>query len=167
MIASMLAGVVLLTALGAQSDVEGAWQATYTTPEGRAHQFTLTLKVAADGAIAGTIASHRGSVAITKGSVTGRDIAFTVTRRASYDEIDVVFTGTIDGDRMQLTMRMGEREPIAVTAVRQGASSSQRPLDASSPRVASIAVPGRLRSASSPSMPAPARTARSASSPAR
>jgi hypothetical protein len=101
-----------------QTAVDGVWQAKYTTTEGRAHEFTLTIKTS-DGAISGTVSSPRGSVPITKGTVTGRDVAFTVTRRANYDVIDVTFRGTIDGNTMQLKMQVAEREAVPVTARRE------------------------------------------------
>jgi hypothetical protein len=105
-------------AAAGQSGADGVWKARYTNSEGRSHEFTLTIKTT-DGAISGTVASPRGSVPITKGTVTGRDVEFTVTRRANYDEIDVTFKGTIDGDSMQLAMRVGAREAITVTARRE------------------------------------------------
>ncbi|CAN5876984.1 hypothetical protein BH24ACI4_BH24ACI4_21070 [soil metagenome] len=116
--------VALLQAPAGQSGAQGVWQAQYTTLEGRLHRFTLTLKES-DSALAGTISSPRGSVAITEGTVRGREIGFTVRRRASYDEIDVVFKGNIGTDRMQLTMQVGAREPVAVTASRDTAAPSQ------------------------------------------
>lgn len=140
MIATVLSGLVLLHAAGAQSGAAGVWRAEYTTSEGRSHQFTITLKVAADGAVAGTISSPRGSVPITEGTVKGREIAFTVTRRANYDEIHVVFKGTLEGERMQLVMQMGSREPVTVTASRETGAASQTAPDGSRPDVGRIAL---------------------------
>jgi hypothetical protein len=110
--------IVLLSGAGGQVAAGGAWQAEYTTSEGRSHAFTLILKVA-EGAISGTISSPRGSVPISTGSLKDRLIAFTVTRRANYESIDVIFDGTIDGDVMRLSMRVGPRAPVAITARRQ------------------------------------------------
>jgi hypothetical protein len=121
--AQALLALVLLAAAGSQPPAESVWQAEYTTSEGRPHAFLLTLKVS-DGTLSGTISSPRGSVPITKGAVKDREIAFTVTRRANYDTIDVIFTGTIDGDLMRLSMRVGPRAPVAITAKRQGTGSS-------------------------------------------
>ena len=119
----MIAAAFLIVALlpgsdAVQTRADGVWKARYTNTEGRPHEFTLTIKTS-DGAISGTVSSPRGSVPITKGTVTGREVEFTVTRRANYDLIDVTFTGTIDGDAMQLTMRVGAREPVTVTARRE------------------------------------------------
>ncbi len=120
----------LLAAAGGQLPPESVWRAEYTTTEGRSHAFTLTLKVS-DGSLSGTISSGRGSVPITTGALKNREIAFTVTRRANYDTIDVTFTGTIDSDLMRLSMRVGPRAPIAITARRQatesGAASGRAP----------------------------------------
>jgi hypothetical protein len=127
MMAALVMGVVLLNVFLAQSDAAGVWQAEYTRSDGRVHQFTLTLKVEPEGTVAGTISSASGSVAITEGTVKGDEISFTVTRRASYDQIDVVFTGRVEGDRMQLTMRAGSREPVAVAASRENTVAPDDP----------------------------------------
>ena len=119
MIAMTLLTIALIPgATPGQTGADGVWRAKYTTTEGRAHEFTLTIKTS-DGAISGTVSSPRGSVPITKGTVTGNDVAFTVTRRANYDEIDVTFKGTIDGDLMHLKMQVAEREAVSVTARRE------------------------------------------------
>ena len=119
MIAMTLLTIALIQGAAAgQTGADGVWRAKYTTTEGRAHEFTLTIKTS-DGAISGTVSSPRGSVPITKGTVTGNDVAFTVTRRANYDEIDVTFKGTIDGDLMHLKMQVAEREAVSVTARRE------------------------------------------------
>jgi hypothetical protein len=125
MIATTLLTIALLQggAAAGQSAADGVWRARYTTSEKRNHEFTLTIKTV-DGAITGTVSSTRGSVPITKGTVTGRDVAFTVTRRANYDEIDVTFTGTIDGDTMNLKMQVAGREPVSMTARRDAAGTS-------------------------------------------
>ena len=126
MIAATLLTIALLQgAAAAASAADGAWQARYTTSEKRNHEFTLTIKTA-DGAITGTVSSPRGSVPITKGTVTGRDVSFTVTRRANYDEIDVTFTGTIEGDVMKLRMQVAGREAVSMTARREAAAGDVR-----------------------------------------
>ena len=126
----MIAAAFLTTALlansaAAQAGADGVWKARYTTSEKRSHDFTLTIKTS-DGTISGTVSSPRGSVPITKGTISGRDLAFTVTRRANYDEIDVTFTGTIDGDVMRLRMQVPGREAIAMSARRERGSGEVR-----------------------------------------
>lgn len=118
MTAPALLMVALLGAAAGQPGAEGAWRARYTTTEGRSHEFTLTIK-ASGGVFSGTISSPRGSVPITEGTLNGRDVGFTVTRRADYDQIAVTFKGRVDGGVMRLTMQVGPREPIAITARRE------------------------------------------------
>jgi hypothetical protein len=117
--------LVLLVAAPGQPGPEGVWQARYTTAEGRSHEFTLTLEASA-GTLSGAISSPRGKVAITDGTVNGREVSFTVTRKSNYDLIDVAFNGSIEGDVMRLTMKVGSREPVVVTARRQGARGAAR-----------------------------------------
>jgi hypothetical protein len=127
----MIAAAVLTIALlanggaAAQAGADGVWKARYTTTEKRHHEFTLTIKTT-DGAISGTVASPRGSVPITKGTINGRDLTFVVTRRANYDEIDVTFTGTIDGDVMKLRMQVAGREAVSMTARREAGPADAR-----------------------------------------
>jgi hypothetical protein len=119
-----------LYAAAVQPAAEGVWNAEYKTSEGRVHAFTLTLK--ADGrALAGTISSPRGSVNITEGTQDGNKIWLKVTRRANYDSIDVIYEGVVDGDVMKLTMRVGVREPVEVTA-RRGAPTPPAPVTGTS-----------------------------------
>ena len=125
MTAPMLLVVALLAAAAGQPSSDSVWLAEYTTTEGRSHAFTLTLKVSEE-TLSGTISSHRGTVPISSGTLKDREVTFTVTRRANYDTLDVIFTGTIDGDVMRLSMRVGPRAPIAVTARRQVAESRAR-----------------------------------------
>ena len=119
MIGTALVAIALLQAgAAAQAGADGVWKARYTTTEKRTHEFTLTITTS-DGAISGTVSSPRGSVPITKGMVKGADLAFTVTRRANYDEIDVTFTGTIEGDVMKLKMQVAGRDAVPMTARRE------------------------------------------------
>ena len=119
MIATALLTIALLQGgAAAQAGADGVWKARYTTTEKRSHEFTLTIKTS-DGAISGTVSSPRGSAPITKGTISGADVAFTVTRRANYDEIDVTFTGTIEGDVMKLKMQVAGRDAVSMTARRE------------------------------------------------
>jgi len=123
--AAFLTIALLANGAAAQAGADGVWKARYTTSEKRTHEFTLTIKTS-DGAISGTVASPRGSVPITKGTISGRDLTFVVTRRANYDEIDVTFTGTIDGDVMKLRMQVAGREAVSMTARREGGTGDAR-----------------------------------------
>jgi hypothetical protein len=125
MIAAAFLAIALLADGAPQTGADGVWKARYTTSEKRSHEFTLTIKTS-DGAVSGTVSSPRGSVPITKGTISGRDLTFIVTRRANYDEIDVTFTGTIDGNVMALRMQVPGRAAVAMTARREGESREVR-----------------------------------------
>jgi hypothetical protein len=70
------------------------------------------------GALSGAISSARGSVALDEVSVKGEDVAFAVIRVGFGDRIRIEYTGKVKGDTMSLTMKVGAREPIDVTAKR-------------------------------------------------
>lgn len=110
----------------AASPAAGAWRVAYKTSDGRTQNYVLAIEVK-DGAITGTVSSPRGSVPITSGKVDGRNITFTVVRRAAYDEIALVYQGTIDRDTMRLTMKAGARPPIALTARRDASATPAAP----------------------------------------
>lgn len=100
-------------------DVTGAWKMTYTTKDGVKMASTLTLKKSENGALAGTIDSPRGSVALNEVSVNGNEIAFAVIRVGFGDTIRIDYKGTVKDDTMTLKMTVGAREPLDVTAKRQ------------------------------------------------
>jgi hypothetical protein len=100
-------------------DVTGAWKMTYTTKDGVNMSSTVTFK-SENGALAGTIASPRGSVPLNEVSVNGNEIAFAVIRVGFGDTIRIDYKGTVKGDTMTLKMTVGAREPLDVTAKRGG-----------------------------------------------
>jgi hypothetical protein len=115
-------GLVLLlwgaaVCAAAQADVAGAWNMTYSTRDGVKMSSTLTLKIEGD-TLTGTISSPRGTIALDEVSVKGGDIAFAVIRVGFGDKIRIDYTGKIHGDTMKLTMKVGARDPIDVTAKR-------------------------------------------------
>ncbi|MBI3696494.1 MAG: polysaccharide deacetylase family protein [Acidobacteria bacterium] len=99
------------------ADAAGVWKASYTNPDGQTRETTLNLKVDGDK-VSGTIASQRGSAAISDGQVSGDDISFTVVRRGNGDEIQVTYKGKVEGETMKLTMQIDGRDPIQMTAKR-------------------------------------------------
>jgi hypothetical protein len=113
-LAVALAGVA---AAAAPADVAGDWVMTYTTREGVKHSSTMALKVEGE-AIAGTITSPRGTIAIEEATVKGDDIAFAVTRVGFGDRIRIDYNGKVKGDTMTLKMKAGAKAPLDVTAKR-------------------------------------------------
>lgn len=121
----MILTAALLGQATAPPQVEGVWNASYKSSEGRTHACTLTLAVTGRS-VSGTISSPRGSVDIERGAIDGRHISFAVIRRASYDEIAIVYEGTVDGDRMELRMQVDGREPLTITARREAPAAHPR-----------------------------------------
>jgi len=50
--------------------------------------------------------------------VQGDDVAFAIVRVGFGDTIRIDYTGKIAGDTMKLTLKIGAREPLDVTATR-------------------------------------------------
>lgn len=102
----------------AAGTVDGAWKTSYTNSEGQTRESTLTLKEGPDGKLTGDFVSARGKAPLAEGSVHGNRISFTVVRKGNGDEIPITFTGTVNGNKMNLQMRFRNRAPIKMTATR-------------------------------------------------
>ena len=123
---STLGGLALILSVAAMPapqavDVTGAWTMTYTTKDGVKMSSTVTLK-SENGALAGTIASPRGSVALNEVSVNGNEIDFAVIRVGFGDTIRIDYTGDgegrhddaqDDGRRPRTARRYGEARWVA------------------------------------------------------
>ena len=110
-------GIAGAASVAARADIVGSWTLSYTTKDGVKIESTLTVKMEGDK-LTGTISSARGSVALNEISVQGDDIAFAIVRVGFGDTIRIDYTGKIAGDTMKLTLKIGAREPLDVTATR-------------------------------------------------
>ncbi|MGD0841691.1 MAG: hypothetical protein ABSA32_11070 [Candidatus Acidiferrales bacterium] len=100
--------VMLLAAVvradDAPANVAGAWQFTADSSQGT---FTATLTIQQDGGtIKGTQKSDFGDATIT-GTVKGNTIQFTVTVSGPNGSFTVDHDGTVTGDTMKGTFKMG------------------------------------------------------------
>ena len=87
------------------ANVAGTWSMTF---EGRNGTVTQTLKIAQDaGKITGTLTSQRGDSPL-EGTVTGNAIDFTVKRSTPNGDFTIEYTGTVDGDSMKGSFKMGD-----------------------------------------------------------
>jgi hypothetical protein len=109
--------LILFSAAAPAADVAGVWELTYTTSTGQPREAKLTLQVDGDK-LSGTLDGELGSAKIEQGRVMGNEISFTLVRTGSSDLITVTYTGTIEGNTMQLKMQYREREPTEITARR-------------------------------------------------
>lgn len=101
------------------ADVAGKWKMLYATSEGVKMASVLTLTLEGDK-LTGTISSNRGTIPVDEISIKGEEIAFAVIRVGFGDKIRIDYTGKITGNTMRLKMKVGAREPIEVTATREG-----------------------------------------------
>ncbi len=109
-IAAILASLLLLS-LGAMADdpanVGGTWE---MTSQGRQGPMTSTLTIDQSGnKFKGTLKGRMGETPI-EGTVDGNKIAFTVERETPNGKFTMNYTGTVDGDNIKGTVKMGENE---------------------------------------------------------
>ena len=76
----------------------GTWKWTFSGPNGQTRESTLKLNVA-DGKLTGTISGRQGAeTAIENATLSGDDIAFTVTRERDGRKMTAKYAGKISGD---------------------------------------------------------------------
>lgn len=97
-------------------DVSGVWEVTSESPRG-----TMTRKVTfvQDGtALTGTMESRMGSLPIEKGSVEGDKISFTVEFSMGDRRFEIVYTGTVEGEKASGTFLTPRGDEVPWTAKR-------------------------------------------------
>jgi hypothetical protein len=99
-------GVGLLSAgaMSAQSSVAGEWDASMNTPGG-ARPFKLVFKV--DGEkLSGTVKRANGDVPL-QGTIKGKDISFAYSINYNGNDLQLSFTGKVNGDAISGTVSFG------------------------------------------------------------
>ncbi len=88
------------------ANVTGTWNLTF---EGRNGTVTQTLQLTQDaaGKLTGTLTSQRGDSPV-EGAVTGNAIDFTVKRSTPNGDFTIEYTGTVSGDSMKGSFKMGD-----------------------------------------------------------
>lgn len=105
-------------AAGAMAGVAGTWALVVTMQQGEEHNATLTA-TQAGGTLDGSMATELGTVQITDGRVTGRDVNFTVTLPIEGQTTVIVFRGNVEGNRMSGTVDLGALGSGTFTGERQ------------------------------------------------
>jgi hypothetical protein len=109
-----LAAVILLIAATAQTaraqaepaNVAGAWQVHM---QGQSAAVSQILSIQQKGdAITGTIRAQQGNAAQVRGTVTGKNIAFTVKRQTPDGEVTQQFAGTVNANSIAGTVTQGQ-----------------------------------------------------------
>ena len=123
--AAFLTIALLANGAAAQAGADGVWKARYTTSEKRSSRVhpddqDQRWRDLGHGVEPARLGPHH------QGDDQRPRLTFIVTRRANYDEIDVTFTGTIDGDVMKLRMQVAGREAVSMTARREAGTADVR-----------------------------------------
>jgi hypothetical protein len=103
---TIIAAALASFAAGAQStNVTGNWKLTIETPNGTG---TPSLALKQEGEeLSGTYKGRFGEAPL-KGTVKGKDIKFTVKVNAQGQELQIEYSGTVDGDTMKGKVKFGE-----------------------------------------------------------
>ena len=109
-IAAILATMFLLSVVALAEDpakVGGTWE---MTSQGRQGPVTSTLTIdQSGGKFKGTLKGRMGETPI-EGTVDGNKIAFTIERDTPNGKFTMNYSGTVDGDNIKGTIKMGENE---------------------------------------------------------
>lgn len=101
---SMLTALTLVLALSSvAADPSGKWKASVQGPDGGTMDIEFTFKT--DGeALTGSVSGPMGEAPITKGSVKGDQLTFTVS---AGEMGDLPHTASVSGDEMAITVDIG------------------------------------------------------------
>ena len=107
----VILGMMMAMSLAAMADdaakVSGTWEISM---EGRNGTMTQTLTIEQTGEkFKGTLKGARGETPV-EGTVEGNTISFTVERETPRGKFTQNYTGTVDGDSIKGTVKMGENE---------------------------------------------------------
>lgn len=132
--ALVLSVVAVQAAPQAPANVAGTWQITMAPPAGgggggggggngggggRGGPQMVTFKQDG-GKISGTIPGRNGGPDTTfEGTVSGKDVTWSVTRSFNGNSMTTVYKATVDGDSMKGTATTGDRPARDFTAARQ------------------------------------------------
>jgi len=94
------------SAQGAPANVAGSWQVSM---QGQSAAVSQTLSIEQKGgAISGTIRAQHGNPAEVRGTVSGKNIAFTVKRQTPDGEVIQQFAGTVSANSIAGTVTQGQ-----------------------------------------------------------
>ena len=84
-------------------DVAGKWESTRETQQGT---MTTTFTFEQDGSkLTGTLASQRGDMEISDGTMEGNKISFKMVMTRGDRTMEMVYSGTVEGDTITGTMQ--------------------------------------------------------------
>ena len=115
--AMLVLAFIALCTIGAQAaDFNGKWSAEFNTQIG-VQKYTYEFHV--DGAkLTGKATNEHGETALTEGRIDGDTITFVEMLSFNGMDIRIVYTGTISGDEIKFTRKVGDFATEELTAKR-------------------------------------------------
>jgi hypothetical protein len=116
-LAAILAVFIAAAPLGAQTDVTGEWEASYTTPLGPQE---LKIYLTQEGPrVSGHTTSEYGESQV-RGSINGKDIQISFSATDGGKAIEIRVTATVEGETMKGRAKLGESGEGSFSAERTG-----------------------------------------------
>lgn len=118
MLLAASAAVMLGTsAMAADADVSGEWDLTVESQMGTSNPH-FSLKQQGDK-VTGTYKGMLGEAPVT-GTVKGNEVAFSIQVNAQGTDLEVIYTGTVEGAAMKGTVKVGDMGEGKFTAKKSG-----------------------------------------------
>ncbi len=109
---SLAGAFVLAATLVAQAaDISGKWTAQVPGRDGQTRETTFNFKVDGEkltGEAAAERMGEKSTVTLTGGTVKGDQIAFTEPLNFQGQDVPITYTGTIAGDEIKFTRKVGD-----------------------------------------------------------
>ena len=110
------AALIAVTATAADSNIAGTWNLTVETQRGT-RESILVLTQAGEN-VSGTYKGQRSDIPIA-GTVKGNAVALSFKLDLRGSELEVKYTGTVEGNTMSGTVAMGQMDEGKFTAKKQ------------------------------------------------
>lgn len=104
------------------ADMSGRWLLTVPTPQ-QTQEITADIEMAEDGTLTGTLVTDRGEQEITEGWVSGDQFSFVAMMSMGGRTMEITYTGTLEGDRLNGTVSFGGRFSTDFEGERPGGNS--------------------------------------------
>jgi hypothetical protein len=123
--------VLLAGSAFAQTNINGDWEVTITSPQGP-NTSNVTFKQEGD-AVSGTFRSPMGELAFKGGTLSGNDLKFSFTIDIQGQSLEIMMAGKVEGATMKGTANFGGFADGDWTAKRAGAATATAAAPAAAP----------------------------------
>jgi len=124
------------------ADIDGKWKSEFESPIGHL-KYVYELKADGDKLSGKAIRNQDGQtteIALRDGKISGPDLSFTEIIQVDSQDFRIEYKGKLDGDRLQLTRRPGEFDPLNIVATREPLAAAGASIDGSSNKKISLKV---------------------------